>query len=203
MADRPDYFAPAIVKGAYNEELLTLAVDGQGRLIAMVKALYNSTVKDVLCDVNGNLTLNIKTQDLAEIINRPKYGAAEIASNTVHLTTTATTTLFTISGKGMIYGGILYSYDSDINPVDRISAFADYTPPEESIFNESWKNLVDRGVFLEHALPLYLLRYDTVTPWYVVAFSHGITFESDFTVKYTAQDATDRELFWRVVYALV
>jgi len=143
--------------------------------------------------------VDIAYQALSELINRPKYGGAQRTAGSVAVTANDTTQLISVSAKGMIYGGYL---------------FLDHTATQKnSIFilkvdgNIIGYLSADGGnaynINIEHNSPVYLRKYDDTNFIYCMALSHGITFETSFTVEYEEKHGGTPTLSYRVVYAVV
>lgn len=176
-----------------------LLVDSSGRLMAMVKALFNTTVKDVKCDTNGNLTLNVKAQDLAEIINRPKYGGAIRSSDAVGFAAAGYTTFVTIIGKGMIYGGHIFAGAGQIKNTDSVHLYVD----GEKLAEDMWSKMNEHQVTNSRSDGLYLLQYNVDAPRYTCGVMPGITFEESVVLRYYTYDANWRSVYYNIIYALI
>lgn len=199
MADFPDYHFPIILKGQYGTELKILSVDEAGRLIAALKALYGTTAKDVQCDVNGNITLNIKAQDLSEIINRPKYGAANKLEAIVTVVAGTSTLLGTITGKGILYGGHLWVQPSNAAPFDSLMLKIDGT----TLLGSKFGHMHELSINKEHAAGVYELHYNHTLRHYCVGIMPGITFESEVEFYYSEGGGFTPTPRLNVIYALI
>jgi len=198
MADLPDWFAASVIKGLYGTELKTIQVDELGRLYAILRALYGTTQKDVQCDASGNLTLNLKAQDLAEIINRPKYGAANGAVWSGDVFSPNTQDLFSITGKGIIYGGFIHIDATDTQEVSNVVLTIDGT----EITSIEIGQLGSYFLITPSSYIFYLLVYDTTNFEYTIGYAPGITFESSLSAQYSCQSGI-ATLDARILYALV
>jgi len=143
--------------------------------------------------------VDIAYQALAEMIVRPKYGAAQNVHGSVSVSPLATTDLFTVSGKGIIYGGAIYllsqSYQKECEPQLYVDGVL--------IGWESFEQLSEIEADVEHCLPLYLIKYSAPDNNYAVALSHGITFETSFAAKYKETMNQTRTVNYNAVYALI
>lgn len=172
-------FLSSILKGTYSTPGdKNIAVDADGRLMAMVKALYGSTVKDVQSDTNGNLTLNLKAQDLAEIINRPKYGAMQHSEGGVTIGTGQEVTILQISGKGMTYSGYIYLYTSTEAYMSTPILYIDGTGSGQFRLDER----LERFQAEENSDPFRIAIYNTVNNKFSVALKRGITFDTSLQI---------------------
>ena len=178
-----------------------IRVDTTGQLYAMLRALYGVTQKDIQCDTNGNLTLNLKAQDLAEIINRPKYGAAHNATYDGTLTTTTETTLFTVTGKGIIYSGQVIVKDTNATHTqfDRAKLYID-----------DW--YIGGAYFYQYALNNFTIpgtsswwirKYDIIANRVAICVLPGITFETNCSFHYTPYEVSTVTVSAGLIYALL
>jgi len=199
MPDLPDWFAASVIKGLYGTELKTIQVDELGRLYAILRALYGTTQKDVQCDTNGNLTLNLKAQDLAEIINRPKYGACQQSSLNKTMPATEYYTLVDISGKGVIYGGFIYQTSgllmSDCN--------IEFTIDSETFGTEMFGMLFARGITIPFLDLVYIRDYDETNAYLCIGFTPNVTFETRFKVRISSTAPPNQVIAGKLYYALV
>lgn len=154
---------------------------------------------DIIAQTIGDLTINIAAQNLSEIINRPKYGAAQAANATFVATANATITVVSVSGKGIIYGGMLGSIGTPGThgniPIIRVDGV-------ELTTASFWAANFYR-MYKEHNYPLYLTRYDATDYDFSVGVSGGLTFESSFAMLYTENNGTTPSVTTRVIYALI
>lgn len=143
--------------------------------------------------------IDITYQTLGQVINRPKYGAAlSLATAAVVLANTKTT-LATILGKGMIYGGVLFCFNGGgqalAEPILEIDT--------NEFYPVNLSNLSGYNMVVERCNPFYILRYDAVTNIYSVGISHGYTFETGFKMIFEEKDGRTPAVSTRVAYALV
>lgn len=193
-------FLSAVLKGTYSAPGdKNIAVDGDGRLIAMVKALYGSTVKDVQSDANGNLTLNIKAQDLLEIINRNKYGAAKLNIGYRADPPPTKSEVISVAGKGIIYGGTI----EIINGTEAEKMIIDIDIDSEQFESRQIQNIFESGITGKLSVPILALRYDTVNQEFTIKIPDGVTFENSFTISVTGVLGSFGTLTARVYYALL
>lgn len=130
---------------------------------------------------DGMQHVNIAAQDIAELTQRPKYGALTLAYFTGLISAVSMVTLYTISGKGMIYGGFVFSastiasHSSDgiycIVDGFALQAFS-FLDQNNREFNSNWTDM------------MYIKKFDDINWKYSLCFSHGITFESQIQIKY-------------------
>ena len=188
----------ALLMGDADGTPTPISVTPDGELFAALKAVYDGTLIGVLADASGNLTLNLKAQDLAEIINRPKYGAANVAlANMIECSAGEWTPLITVSGRGVIYGGRVNITEA-WNDSDFIAMEIDGTELGSTGMSQMW------GWGDTYPMPgwFYITRYDKTMPRLHLKIPTGITFETSARIKYYAT-ATDRTVWGQLLYALV
>lgn len=130
---------------------------------------------------------------------RPSYGAAKSVKALVAAKTNDRQTIISVVGKGMIYGGFLYTdlavYQKDGIPIlvvdDVDISWADF-----EIMNE-------RGFVKVRGAPFSLLKYDTVNRNYSVTLASGFTFERMFAIVYHERNGKTLNVVARVAYALI
>lgn len=130
---------------------------------------------------------------------RPRYGGAEDSSGFKVVTANDQTILTTISGKGMIYGGVLRVGPASNQKNSAIWVYVD----DEKLSVDSFGSLNLWGMTKEHCYPVYLIMYDDVNLAYAVGISHGITFETSLQLMYSEVYGSTPIVTYRVIYALV
>ncbi len=122
--------------------------------------------------------INIIGQDVAQVIDRSMYGASEFASYADIIAEDGYDDLFSISGKGMIYGGTIYHLGAfNTNYI--------YIAPEIDGVVQTWTSvagLLDWQVEDKSMFVCYDQYYSEENDKYINGISHGITFESSFLI---------------------
>jgi len=143
--------------------------------------------------------VDIAYQALSEIIIRPKYGAAEEAAGFTACAVGENTTLVSITGRGVTYGGYIWvnhdeSCAGDIYMLKTEGETIFYVTPESlNMFN-----------FVRPAASaLFLCCYDAVNYMYAVAIAPGITFETGLAIVYHAAGASAPDVNYNICYALI
>ena len=143
--------------------------------------------------------MDVTYQTLSELINRPKYGAAQSVNASVVATANDKKTIVTVSGKGMIYGGTLGIIatnfiwnDAPILSIDGVE-----------IAGANFYTINDFRMYHENSFPFYMLRYEDVLYRYAVGVSSGMTFETGFAVVYEETAGRTPYLACLVIYALI
>lgn len=174
------------------QSLANLNVD----LVAQTLAQINI---DIIAQTIGNLTIDIAAQNLAEIINRPKYGAAQRVVGSITATASTKVSLGSVSGKGMIYGGFIAAYDTQTQALGLVYIEIDGVVFAAWTFNSinGWK------LYEEHSYPFYMLQYDDSGFFYTVGISRGLTFETSFEIFYEEQYGRTPAVHFQVNYAVI
>lgn len=130
---------------------------------------------------------------------RPKYGAGESDAGFKVAIANDSRELTTILGKGMIYGGYLrVEYTASIVG-DALFLYVD----EEKIGVIGFNSLNKWSLSVEHSYPFYIRTFDDVNFIYVVAFSHGFTFERSFRLDYVESNGRTPQPWWQIIYSLM
>jgi len=146
-----------------------------------------------------DVPVNINAQTLAEIINRPKYGTAQVLHYDGIVAPSTLQSLGTISGQGMVYGGNCYwestgdAKDASISLLIDDVVFIGFSP----------NTLTNQGVSAENSYYFYVGKYDTYNNQYLVSFSRGITFETSFEAKIATDTAQNHTIIFDLIYGLV
>jgi len=143
--------------------------------------------------------VDVAYQALSQMIVRPKYGGAQSVDGYLAVTASDQSILFTISGKGMIYGGYV---KVEFTSSQKDSGFLIYTDGAK-FGTAGFEALNMFGITLEHSYPLYLRKYDDVNFVYCMALSHGVTFETSLRLDYLEQHGATPTVWYHVIYALI
>lgn len=196
---RPDWFGTIVAAGKYDTTYIPIALDVDGFITATMKGAYDAVLKTIAVDSDGVMKANISVQDLAELIMRPKYGSAAQESHSVTLTASGSNTLKTITGTGILYGGRIWTIDSDIDTADEIELWVDGV-----VFADmNWVAMKNSNYTVPEPAGIYIVHYDTVEPRYVCGLIGGITFETSISLRYVCADATARTMSYGLLYALI
>lgn len=136
---------------------------------------------------------DIISQTLAEVITRNKYGVLQhyAASGSGEL---GYTTLFSVTGKGIIYGGFLNTSHKD--------AFLRITIDGTIINTPSHDSLNTLGIISPEQYLVFSLFHDAVNDSYNMGIKSGITFETDYKVE-LYKPITFTVYNYRLLFALV
>lgn len=143
--------------------------------------------------------VDIAYQALAQLMVRPTYGEAESAYGGAVMVATAENILQTVTGKGMIYGGVLY--------LDYIASQKHAQPllyiDDVKLDQPNFEDLYKWKIAKENSLPFYLLRYDEGNYIYAVGLSSGYTFEESFKINYNEVNEGTPTVYYDILYALI
>ena len=145
------------------------------------------------------LQTNIANQTLAQIINRPKYGAADSVEGNVAATANDETLICTVSGKGIIYGGRIQVPDVSAPETSRPRLYID----DELVVGPNFIGMLRYGMCRYGAHIWTLSKYDQTAEIYVAVLQPGITFEESATLKYNEAEGQTPTVYGIIVYALV
>lgn len=130
---------------------------------------------------------------------RPGYGSGQNKAGYKVVLKNDTTPLATISGKGMIYGGyVRVEYTSSLSD-SGLFLYVD----DEKLGSIGFETLDRWNLDVEHSYPVYKRKYDDTNFIYVVAFSHGITFEKNIRIEYIEAGGKTPTAWWQIIYALI
>lgn len=142
---------------------------------------------------------DVYLQTLAELMIRIKYGSAKVASYSGTPAANTTTALFTISGKGIIYGGSAKIESTASQGNDNLGVILDGESLNDWLL--TWENTFNIHMY-HGAVPL-LQCYDEVNFKYGWSIPMGLTFESSFVGFYIERHGRTPTVRVDIVYALV
>lgn len=143
--------------------------------------------------------VDVAYQALSQMIVRPKYGGGQTTSAAVVVTANDDTVLITVSGKGMLYGGVLL-FDYTSTQKNSIPVLAVDDKKIGAIkYDTLNKYSISKGGFY----PVVLTIFDDVNFIYGVSFSYGLTFETELGVSFIEAHGTTPSVYCSVVYALI
>lgn len=146
-----------------------------------------------------DVPVNINAQTLGEIINRPKYGAAQQVTFDDPVTANGNTELLSISGTGKIYGGVVFA---------SASASSKGSTPSVSIDNrgfimQSYEDMFNKQFISEQMNYFFLTMFDDIDFNYSVGLSNDYTFETDFKLFFTRHFGILTDVLAVVNFALI
>lgn len=130
---------------------------------------------------------------------RPAYGGGQRLASSKTVTASDDTTLLTITGKGMVYGGYIL-LDHTASQVNSIPVLAADGKKICSIKFDTLNkyNMVSPGKY-----PVFLTKFDNVNFIYGVAFSYGITFETEIAMNYIEAHGATPVVNYSLIYTLM
>lgn len=143
--------------------------------------------------------VDVTAQTLGQLINRPKYGGAIRTIGSIVATPNSLETIVTISGKGMIYGGIT----NVVTGSDQGNSIVILNVDSNTLMGMSFKDLNYYCLYNPLCTPIIVLRYDNAGYKYTVGLAYGITFETSLTVQYYEKHGTGPSVTSRLFYALI
>jgi len=143
--------------------------------------------------------VDVKLQELSQLIVRPKYGGGLSTTSVITVAANTDTILATIAGKGMVYGGVvLFDYTSEQKnsiPVMAVDG--------EKLGAIKYETLNKYGIRQGQQYPVTLTIYDNVNFVYGVAFSYGVTFETELSVSFIELHGGTPTVYCDIIYALI
>jgi len=136
--------------------------------------------------------------DYSSVI-RPKYGATAKVEGAQVVPADLTTTIATVGGRGMLYGGFIQVLHAS---TQRLSVPIIYVDGVH-IVATAFYYLDKMGTKEPRAYPIVILAYDDVNFIYSVGISYGLTFETEVELKYNENHSTTPTVVWSLVYALI
>lgn len=129
---------------------------------------------------------------------RRNPGSTDVAKSSVGVTANAITSLFTITGKGMIVGGVIRP-DVDLDQSNAIvEVYIDDTLHTRLSFDLMNKlNIVPPASNL-----IRLLILDATNKYFAVDILPNTLFDTKFEVRYDENDGNAQDVFWDVTYTL-
>lgn len=197
---RPDWFGTIVSAGKYDTQMIPMAVDENGALLALMKGAYDAVLKTIAVDTNGIMKANLSVQDLDFLTVRPAYGDTIRSLGTTTISPGNTTSVFSVTGRGILlpsrvdWGGTVSRKKGQVHLFfeDVLVAASDA------------ESLNDTSRYAPYQHPLFLHHYDDVGFTYYVSIAPGLTFETKFEVKCkNAEAAGDIDFDHEIMYALV
>lgn len=197
--DYPEGHRISVIRGWDGTTFRNIKVSSTGELYILLSALYDSTILPLKCDALGNALMNIKAQDIAEIINRPKYGGAVVSEISLVINAGYAGSLVNVSGKGMLYGGTIHVDGNTSHSTDDVILRIDGSTVKWTAYDK----LKKYGCTKPHTHLVWLNVYDDTIFRYSVGFMYGITFESSLVLSYINNGIDSIGVYGCLVYALV
>lgn len=110
----------------------------------------------------------------------PSFGAFTTASGSTAALANAWKDIVTITGKGQLYGGELFIAAPGLNVSSRIRLVIDGT----TAFYTTLSGLLAESSLGIFAVPMLMVKYDSLNSAFVVALAPGITFTTSYVVQF-------------------
>ncbi len=143
--------------------------------------------------------VDVAYQALSQMIVRPKYGAAVKSAGNKVVASLGRTTLLAISGKGMLYGGLVYLNHTSTQKAAEVILVVD----GDDMISMTFDNMNLLNVNIAGIYPTVLRRFDEVNFIYCVGLGYGITFETGLSVVYNELNVGTPTVFAEMMYALI
>lgn len=143
--------------------------------------------------------IDVTYQTLGEIVNRPKYGAAQRDIFAGAVGAGVVTTLIDVAGKGVIYGGHVMTLGAGSQILDTPFLQIDGV----DVFGQTFGYLRTHGLDVERSAVLFLREYNEVNYRYSVGIGYGYTFENSLKLRYLEGHARTPDVTGVLHYALI
>lgn len=141
---------------------------------------------------------DVLTQTLAEMIVRLKNGTPGFADATSAILNQVNTKIFSLSGKGVLYGGYVYISNDAQEKLGRVQLVLDGVDMGTFTF----ENLFNRLAFHPGIASFYLNQYDLESGIFTVGFTPFLTFETGVEIWYKP-DGGVVSVHHRIHYAVI
>jgi hypothetical protein len=146
-----------------------------------------------------DVPVNISSQTLSEVVNRPTYGTAISSIGTFSFSGESSNLLLTVLGTGMLYGGFIYAYSSFDHMNDQPTIL--FENQLMGLF--SFYEMLSYSLVNPYSYPLYLTYFDITNNIYSCSFSYGYTFEEQLKLMYYVIDDSQVNGIYSLNYALI
>ena len=136
--------------------------------------------------------------DYARIV-RPRQGGANLSSNTKVAVANDITFMVSVTGKGIIYGGVMLTSYTSTQKNSMPVIYVDGVQMVSATFYAT--NLYELNK--PDTLLFYEMKYDDVNFVYAVALTSGVTFEKSVVIAYKEAHGTTPTIITWMTYALM
>jgi len=143
--------------------------------------------------------IDIIAQALAYLKARPVYGEAKLEFGEKTIAANTVETLFSINGRGMTYGGIIYTIEGGNAENDKVSLYVDGT----GIASMSFNTLKDLGLTRPNDWVMWVSTFNPDSWYWCMCIRYGITFDSQLRMVYDRNHDTNVKVNYKMVYALL
>lgn len=153
-----------------------------------------------LPDFWSNRYVNIIAQIIAELTIRPKYGTRGVLEFANFVTASDTTSLGSVEGKGIIYGGAVAVQGVAACGGDSVGSALD---GGLEYFCPTMLECITFGLTAQHGGTWQLETYDDTLFRYAGSLSIGITFESKLEILYKETAGRTPYVLSKIMYAVL
>lgn len=196
---RPDWFGTIVAAGKYGTKYIAIELDESGAILALMKGAHDSVPKTIAVDNDGVMKANISVQDLAELITRPKYGAANAADVDLDDQAPGPIQCASISGKGMLYWGFIGWEANEDHYTDQLKITVD----GNLIMQRNPYNALVWNRTQQRSSTAFLERFDAQNYQYGFGFSYGLTFETTLLIEVLNNGSSNIDIEGGIIYAKV
>lgn len=197
---RPDWFGTIVSAGKYDDTYVPIAVDVSGAILALMKGAHDSVLKTIAVDSDGIMKANLSVQDLDFLTVRPAYGAAEVEAGSQAISYSTTYTVVSISGRGVIYFGWIFTPGATAANQETMEVWVDGV----KVLSSDMLTIYQNEMFTPGSGLLYVVGWDREHTRYRVCFTPGLTFEATFELKIKGSYlGITPDYSWNVIYALI
>lgn len=143
--------------------------------------------------------VDVAYQALSEMTVRPKYGQVFLKSGSEEANPNSDQILTLITGKGMIYGGVVWLDYTSTQANSYIKLLLD----AEQMNDLSFLRLNEYRITNPRSSVVTINKYDSVNYVYSVGISYGLTFDSYLMLVYSNDYANTPTIHYRIVYTLL
>jgi len=143
--------------------------------------------------------INIAYQTLTRQIVQPTYGGAQNSRDTVEVEANSWTTLVSVGGKGICYGGYVHVHYTSIQKNSLVKIEYDGALTASKSFYILNHNSLDKPT----CCPIFILKYDDIIFNYSVGLQSGITFDSSLKLFYKEVHGGTPNVNYNLIYAKV
>lgn len=130
---------------------------------------------------------------------RLKHGAPMESAGSKAVASLGYTTLLTVSGKGIIYGGLVFLNHTSSQKSSEVILELD----GDRMISMSFTDMNLLGIDVFGIYPQMLRKFDDVNFIYSVGLCYGVTFETSLKVIYNELHGSDPTVFSQLMYAIV
>jgi len=195
---RPDWYGSMSMHGKFGDLYKPVAVDTEGNLMSMMYGGPPGARHYIEVDAAGVMKANLALQDLDEMTVRVYYGAAKAVFNWHTVPVTTEDPLFTVNGKGTIYGGFFNIHNEPGHTGDTPKLLID----DQELVSLVWSTYYHRNINKPGMYPIYINQYNPTDGDIMGCISPGATFESKVELRYLNVHVTDPvTVYYSLMYA--